>query len=1036
MRHVVVLLTAALLPLQVARAQETGWITGAVTATESGTALSGATINVPGTALGATSGPDGRYAIANVPAGTYRVRARLIGYATAVDTGVVVTAGDTSTAHFRLQQQAIQLETVVAIGYATVQRKDVTGAVASASGEDVLLKAAPTGAVSNALQGKAPGVQVVVNSGIPGSGASVRVRGTASITANSEPLYVVDGLPAMQGTGSDNPTYNPLNEIDPKEIESIQILKDASATAVYGSRGANGVILINTKRGQRGEDRVTLESSYGAQTISKQVPVLTGPQYRTLVNEATKNAFGTPDTALPFSPAQIANAQTYNYPGMLLRTAAQQNHSLTLSGGDARTRYLLSGNFLSQDGILINTGFQRYGLRFNLDRDVSERFRLGTNLSVARVKQAINWTENGGIGASARGILAAMNFDPALPPRNANGDWNLRAIMGEQLENPLANISEVTDQRNEWRLVGSVFGEVDVSPALRLRTTVGSNIHFFRDPYFAPRTVAPGASVQGSATENTGYDREFINENTVTYHRVLGRSTLDVLGGASVQTAVVDSGPYAHAERFPLDAIEWYNLGYGATQQQVGSLYQDWALLSMFGRVNYSLRDRYLFTVTARRDGSSRFGKNNKWATFPSAAFAWRLSDEPFMHDRGPFTDLKLRVSYGATGNQAVRPYQSLPTMVAAALSITPGQQFVALRPSLTKANPDLRWETTRQFNVGIDAGLFDNRFTLTLDAYRSVTKDLLLLVDLPRFSGYANQLQNIGSVLNRGVELGLSTLNVQRGKLTWRSTLNLSANRNKVLDLGGQPYILPGTSRYGWFIDGNESFIVQVGRPLGSIYGYKVNGLWQQGDVCNLKDIKSGTRNPDCTAGEYKIADVDGDSLITGADRTILGSTEPKFFGGFGNNVAWGPFTLDVFFNFSYGNKIANVNNVFSELATGFMNERVEVLDRWTPQHTNTTVPRANNSRPRRLYSTFVEDGSYLRLQTITLAYQVPAGIVPGARAARLYLTGQNLFVLTRYSGFDPEVNSIGGDSRFRGVDAGAYPRARVVNVGMTVSF
>jgi hypothetical protein len=287
-----------------------------------------------------------------------------------------------------------------------------------------------------------------------------------------------------------------------------------------------------------------------------------------------------------------------------------------------------------------------------------------------------------------------------------------------------------------------------------------------------------------------------------------------------------------------------------------------------------------------------------------------------------------------------------------------------------------------------------------------------------------------VGSVQNRGVELGLSSLNVQRGRLSWRSSFNLSANRNKVLSLGGQQYMDPGAERYGWFIDGNETFVVQVGQPLGAIYGYKVNGLWQQGDVCTLATVT------ECSPGEYKITDVNGDGIIDGKDRMILGSTEPKFFGGLGNNIAWGPLTLDMFFNFSYGNKIANVNNVFSELATGFLNERAEVLDRWTPQHTNTTVPRANNARSRRLYSTFVEDGSYLRLQTITLGYQLPPHVIPGARTARLYLTAQNMFVLTSYSGFDPEVNSIGGDSRFRGVDAGAYPRARVVNVGVNLGF
>ena len=868
-----------------------------------------------------------------------------------------------------------------------------------------------------------------MNSGIPGSGASVHIRGTNSISANSEPLYVIDGIPAMQGTSSDDPTFNPISQLNPDDVESVEILKDASATAVYGSRGANGVVLVTTRRGQRGEDRVTLESSYGAQQISKRIPVLTGPQYMTLVNEAYHNADST--RALRYTAQDIANAGTYDYPDMLVRTGMQQSHALTLSGGDARTRYLLSGNFLNQEGILINSAFQRYGVRFNLDREVSKRFRTGTSLSVARVRQDVDWTENGGIGAGARGILAAMNFDPSLSPKNANGDWNLRAVLGEQLENPLANISETVDRRNEWRLLGNVFADLAVTDGLHLKSTVGVNGHFWRNPYFAPRTIAAGASVNGSGSMGTGYDREVINENTANYHRQIGPGTLDLLGGFSVQTGASESSN-SHAEGFPTDVIGWNDLGSGSSQRRVSSGYSDWALLSALGRANYNLLDRYLFTVTARRDGSSRFGANNKWAFFPSAAFAWRLSDEPFMRTQTLFNDLKLRLSYGVTGNQAVSQYQSLSRMNSTFAGIGATREVVTLVPSGSAPNPNLKWESTRQLNAGVDASLFNNRVTLSLDAYHSVTKDLLLWTNLPRTSGYVNQLRNIGSVRNRGVELGISTVNIQHGSVTWRSTLNVAGNRNVVLDLGDVNTILPGPSRYGWFIDGYDSFVVQVGQPLGSIYGYRVTGLWQQGDACSLK----APQNKDCAPGEYRIADVNGDSLITPADRAILGYTQPSFYGGISNSVTFGPFSLDVFCNFSYGNKVANVNNVFSELATGFLNERAEVLDRWTPTNTNTTIPRANNARPRRLYSTFVEDGSFLRLQTITLGYQFPPGLIPGTRTARLYLTGQDMFVLSSYSGFDPEVNSIGGDSRYRGVDSGAYPRARVVNFGMTVTF
>jgi TonB-linked SusC/RagA family outer membrane protein len=1040
MRAFPVVLVVALLPLQAGQAQETGTIVGAVV-TQTGAALSGATITLPGSAVGATSGPDGRYTITNVPSGTHQVRARLIGYATAVDTGVVVTAGETATADFRLQVRAIELEAVVAIGYATVQKRDLTGAVASVSGDAVTLKAAPTATINTALQGRAAGVQVVTNSGMPGVGASVRIRGTNSITANSEPLYVVDGIPAEQGVGgtsgaAQDPKNNPLMSIDPNEIESIDVLKDASATGIYGARGANGVVLITTKRGRSGESHFTVESSYGFQRISRFMPVLTGPQYMVLRNEAVFNA--TKDaTHLPYSPAQIASAPTYNYPAMMLRScggwacvaAPQASEAVTLSGGSERMRFLFSGNYMKQDGIQIGSDFERYGVRFNLDAEVSPRYRMGTSLSLTTVNRNAPRVENGSVGAGANGILAAMQFDPSLPPRDANGNWTLSAILGEQVENPVANASELLDRSTTSRVVGSVFGELAIGEALKVRSTLGGTFSFDGAQYYAPRTVAPGRNAGGdsyiAATPLPSH--QLINENTVTYRRALGPGRIDVLGGFSVQTAhsEVDT---ARAQGCPSDATTYYAYGSCRTLRPPNSGASEWALVSYLGRVNYELSEKYLFTLTGRTDGSSRFGENNKWAFFPSAAVAWRVSDEPFLRKQSFFDDLKLRLSYGKTGNQAINPYQSLDQLGVCWYS-TGGVEINALCPSGTEGNPDLKWETQKQFNVGIDAGVLRSRIAFSFDAYHSVTNDLLLSVPLPATSGFTSQLRNVGSVQNNGLELSVTTVNVQGVRVGWRSTLSLAHNRSKVLDLGTATQIIP-TVRGGGFVEGQATSIVKVGEPLGAIYAFKTTGLWQQGDECYLQ-------NPaDCTPGEYKIVDVNGDGKIDLNDRTIVGYADPKLYGGLSNSLSYGPLTLDVFMNFSYGNQVVDMSRVFNGLSTGFMNERADVLNRWTPENTNTDIPRANFARPRRIYSALVEDGSFLRLQTLTLGYQLPSRLLWGAKAGRVYVTGQNLWIATKYSGFDPEVNSMGGDARQRGIDDGAYPRARVWNVGVNLTF
>jgi len=862
--------------------RQTGSIAGSVKDGDTGGPITAATVTVVGTRFSAQTDAEGRFTIGGVPAGSYRLRARMLGY-TAADTSAVVEDGQQSVTDLRLKRSPIELNPVVAIGYATVEKRDLTGAVSSVSGDQFETKAAPTVTLSGGLQGKIAGVQVTSNSGMPGVGIRVRVRGTGSISANSEPLYVIDGLPAEQGAGGDNddardPKTNPLMSLDPNEIESIDVLKDASATAIYGSRGANGVVLITTKRGRVGETRVRVESNAGFQSIRKTIPVLNGPQFMQLANEAVFNAEG--DSAnLPFTAAQIGSAATYNYPAMMLRTGLQTNQAISLSGGEQKLRYLLSGNFTRQEGIVLGSDFNRYGVRLNLDGDASSRFRWGSSLSLTRVARNAARVENGAVGNSANGLQAAMQFAPFAAPKDAAGNWIMQSPSTEPVPNPVANALEETDLNTTSRALGSVFAELDITPELKVRSTFGGNFQFDGIHFYAPRTILDGGS-GGSGWMYNRERRNLTNENTVSYRRAAGPGKLDLLGGYSVQTWYEESAR-ANGADFPIDHTNVYDLGSGSTLVAPVSTTQEHALLSFLGRANYNVADKYLFTLTGRRDGSSVFGANHKWGFFPSGAFAWRLGDESFMRQQSLFSDLKLRISYGKVGSQAVDPYQALAQLNVAWYS-SGATEIPAMAPGSLMPNPDLHWEEQTQFDAGLDAALLHNRVTFTFDAYHSKTRDLLLLVNVPITTGFNQQLQNVGSVQNNGVELSVTTTNIERPKLTWRSTLTISHNHNKVLDLGTRPDPVTGkpvavteftvTPRTGNFFDPGDVYLVRVGEPLGSIYGYQVAGLWQVGDQCYLKNAL------DCTPGEFKIADLNGDSAITGADRTILGYGEPKF--------------------------------------------------------------------------------------------------------------------------------------------------------------
>lgn len=970
---------------------------------------------------GGVTDDNGRYRISNVPPGSYTVVARRIGFGLA-RRPVTVTDGQTATADLAMTAQASLLSAVVTVGYGTQRREDVTGAVSSVRVEDVPVAVTPN--VGQMLQGRVAGAQITQNNGAPGGGLSIRVRGTNSIAANSEPLYVIDGVPAITGSGSNDPYQNPLGALNPNDIESIEVLKDASSTAIYGARGAAGVVLVTTKRGTRGSNQVTLDVSYGAQTAGRQIPMLDATQFAELVNEARTNA----GLAAIYTPAQIAGLGAgTNWQDQVLRTAPQQAYNVGVTGGDDRTRYLISGSFFDQGGIVINSDFTRFAGRVNLDRTVTDRLRVGTNLTLSNTGNNIQSSDNS-LGNST--VLGSLWFNPASPVRSENGDYVFNSPVTWPVQNPVGNVLEQTQRRALFTTIGNVYGEYDLLDGLRLRNSFGLNANFERFRSYSPRSSPAGRGSNGSGSQYTGENYNLVNETTLNYQRGIPGGNLDLLGGFTVQENRFESAT-ASSTQFSNDLLGPFGLGTGRLPT-ASSNFTDWRLLSYLGRANYNVADKYLFTVTGRADGSSRFGANNKWGVFPSAAFAWRAINEDFLKNQRLFSDLKLRLSYGVTGNQEIGLFNSLARLGSNNYAIG-GTAAIGYATAAQAGNPDLKWETTRQANVGLDVGWFDNRITASADAYTSDTRDLLLAVTLPATTGFQSQLRNVGSVRNRGLELAVSTLNVTSGRVTWRTSFNAAINRNRVTDLGIAREIPVSDDKGIGGQVGGAVMVIREGEPLGTFVGLRTNGLYQEGEACPLTRRRATL---DCVPGEYRYVDANGDGAIGAADRVILGNAQPSWYGGLTNDFTVGPLNLNVFFQGNFGNKVLNGAAINIRNVNTFSNQMAEATRRWTPTNTNTSIPRANANRPRELYDVHIEDGSFIRLQNVTLGYRLPSRFVRGLNEARLFITGQNLWVQTDYTGFDPEVNSFGGDARARGVDLGAYPRARVWSVGASTVF
>jgi TonB-dependent starch-binding outer membrane protein SusC len=1053
---------AAIAPATVSAQGSAGRIVGLITDRTAGAPVPNVSVTVNGTQLGGRTGADGRYTIGEVPAGTQRVKAARIGYAP-FEQQVTITAGQTLTLNIALSAASVTLDQMVVVGYGAQRRSDLTGSVSSVTPN---VDQTPTLSLEQALQGAAAGVSVTQASSAPGGALSIRVRGGSSVTGNNEPLYVIDGFPIENSPDLQSPSdggrdasttvpSNPLAALNPADIESIEILKDASATSIYGARGANGVIIITTKHGQTARPVFTLDTYSGSQSVAHRYKLLNSVDFAKFVNDWSVNngtgvVFANPDT-LPNTDWQ----------SLIFRTAPTSNLQLGVTGGGAganATHYALSGGVFQQQGVVINSAFKRISLRGNLDQNIGSKARVASTVMVSRVNTNSVPTD-GSLNAGAGAVGAAIDYYPILPLRQPNGKYSLMVdnnpssvLTPTNIPNPVSMAADVTDKLGDTRVLANAFGEYELMSGLKFRTSVGGDLsNRSRDTYY-PITTLMGRQQSGYAKRGRTENTNFLNENTLSFdHTFNADNQINAVAGYSRQQNDLVASSIQNSN-FVSDIDVFENIGAGTQTggPQVTSGHTRWTLASYLGRLNYTLANRYLFTVTGREDGSSRFGADHQWGFFPSAAFGWRVSDEPFMQKFPAIELLKLRASTGLAGNPSIQPYQSMAHLLSQ--QYTFGGQVVPGYYPASVGNPNLGWETTRQNDVGVDLGLYGGRVTFTGDIYRKKTSDLLLAVNLPFESGFGTALQNVGAVSNNGFELGL-TLTLLDGRthpLGWTTTLNYSHNKNRVLDLGGVQSIFAGSVNSDLKLLGS---LVQVGQALGVFYGYRTNGVLRDSAAAAAYTAKVKPLTGTWHAGDIMLVDVAGkpdaqgnatppDGAITSDDRTIIGDPNPKFTAGWQNQFTFRRFRLSTLMDATYGNKILNLNDVRliqGSPGTNIISDRY--FDAWTASNTGADFPRINftpGTTGSDITSDLLEDGSYLRLRSITLDVQIPERLLSryGLTNTRLYATGTNLLTFTHYSGFNPDVSSLGIGNVNRGVDVGQYPLAKGVTIGVNIAY
>ena len=971
-------------------------VTGKVVASDDGMGIPGVNVVVKGTTNGTATDFDGNYSI------TASTNATLVFSYLGFVKKEVGIAGQ-STVNVSLEEDTNALDEVVVVGYGTQKKSDITGSVSSVSSEEI--NAFPVLNAEQALQGRAAGVVVQSNNGgEPGAPIGIKVRGNTSIGASSEALVVVDGF-----VGANYP--------QPADIESVEVLKDASATAIYGSRGANGVILVTTKKGRKGKMVVEVNSSYSGQSVAERLDLLNADQFATYIGGTNTGAVDTDWQDLIYRAGNIAN------------------HQLSFSGGSDDINYYVSGNYFNQKGVVINSGFERFSFLANVDAQISKKLKIGFNSFGSRSNRDGVATQAGTGGRGSGDVISiAYRFRPDLGIRDANGNFTFNTV-GDEVDNPFAIATESIDETSVDLYRANFYGDYEIIDGLSFKSTFGfSASNSFRGT-FKPSTLPTTAGSQGGIAEIFSRKNSvLLSENYLTYNKEFGKANVTLLAGYSYQKSKTQSAD-AGAEGFVSNSVSYYSLESGAVPRIPASSLSESEIQSQFGRVNLEYDDRYLATFTARRDGSSNFSKNEKYAFFPSGALGWRISNENFLRNSNAISNLKLRASYGVTGNQAIQPFQSLASFQSI-YAVVGDQTVNAIVPNQL-SNPDLKWETSYQTNIGLDLGLLDNRLALTLDVYNIDTKDLILGdTSTPEYVGFleSEQLKNVGEINNKGIEITLSTKNVVSDNFSWTTDLNWSKNKNEVVKLINGDDIFFDASPGSFLQD--ETHLLREGEPVGQFYGYQYEGVYQGGAL----PAGTATFDADNAAGGELFADLDGSGTITTADRQIIGDPNPDWTAGVTNTFRYKDFDLSVFFQGAFGGDIFSFT--FLELASGGSNATTEVLNAWTPSNTDTNVPSAGAARAKRITSRFVYDGSYVRLKNLALGYNLPrkALDIIGLDGLRISVSGQNLLTFTDYPGTDPEAGyaSQGNQNSNvnQGFDYGSYPNLRSYTLSVNLKF
>ena len=1054
MRQKVTLMLLAILFSFGLQAQTGGQVTGKVI--DAMGELPGVSVVIKGTSNGTITDLNGQFTLPNVKSSDVLVFS-FIGYKTQE-----ITVGNQKSLSVKMEEDTQTLDEVVVVGYQEVRKGDLTGSVAKANMKDLL--SAPVASFDQALGGRIAGVNVSSGEGMPGSTMNITIRGNNSLTQDNTPLYIIDGFPV------EDPAQ--AAALNPNDIESTNILKDASATAIYGSRGANGVVVITTKQGKIGKPQISYDGSFGISQVTKTLDMMSGYEFVKLQNEIeptrTAERYFMDYNGKQWTLDDYRNVPEADWQDAIFRTAWSHNHNLRLTGGTEGVRYNASLSYYNQDGILLETGYERLQARMNTTVK-HEKLTMNLNANFSRSIQDGNSPSSSSFSGMNNLFYSVWGYRPVAYPNGSLDDLRNELIdpgtaddANDYRFNPILDLENTYRKNYTNNLQLNGYVQYEFLPGLKLKVTGGWTYDNRHNDIFnnsKTRYGGPRSTMGVNAEVRRSERLTWLNENLLTYQKNWkNRHSLSAMLGTTLQNS--DYEYYAYSTRdIPNESLGMAGMSQG-TINTTDSSKSSWAMFSYFGNANYNYKSKYYATFSFRADGSSKFSKKNRYGYFPSASLAWSFTEESFMEQYKKWLSSgKLRLSWGLTGNNRIGEYDryALLDMIRSHREVAniPNTVYpfdnviesVGVAP-ISLPNEDLKWETTEQWNLGLDLGFFNERIGFTMDIYRKTTRDLLLNATLPYTSGYVTAMKNIGKVRNQGIELTLNTVNIDKKDFKWSTNFNIAFNKNEVMELTEGQTALLSTAQFDQKFNSQPNYIAKVGYPMGMMYGYIYEGTYKyddfnkSGNTYTLKgNVPHFSGESNTQPGMPKYRDLNGDGIINSEDRTMIGRGTPIHTGGFTNNFEYKGFDLNIFFQWSYGNDVINANRLFFE--SGWqkqreLNQYASYANRWTPENPNSDIPAATNSGSNLVISSrVVEDASFLRLKSVTLGYNIPQTFLSKYKIsnARVYVAAQNLWTWTSYSGYDPEV-SIRDSALTPGLDFSSYPRALNISFGINLGF